>query len=143
MRNSAKLPFRLAAGIFLLFAIGHTFGFLTFSPPSPAGRDVLDQMKRVPFDFGGTQATWWGLFKGFGISISVTLLFSAILTWRLSRDNSDPSLCRTIAWLLCVNQVAGIAVCLAFFGVVQAIFSAASALCLAWAAIAIARPKRE
>jgi hypothetical protein len=102
---------------------------------------VLDQMMRVPFDFGGTQATWWGLYKGFGLSASVNLVFSAILAWRLSKANSDSSLARTIAWLLCLTQLANVVVCLAYFGPVQAAFSAASAACLAWAAMSV--PKRE
>ncbi len=143
MRNAALPPFRLATGIFVLFAAGHTRGFLSFSPPSEAGRAVLDQMKGVPFDFGGTQATWWGLYEGFGLWISVTLAISAILTWRLSRATADASLVRTIAWLLCGNQVAGIAICLTYFGPVQAAFSAALAACLAWAALSVARPRSE
>jgi hypothetical protein len=140
MRNSAKLPFRLAAGIFFLFAVGHTAGFLRFKPVSEAGQSVLDQMMRVSFDFGGTQATWWGLYKGFGLSISASLLFFAIVVWRFSNSVTDPSLAKTFAWLLCLTQLVNMAVCLAYFGPVQAAFTAASAACLAWGALAVSKP---
>ncbi len=132
--NRAKLPYRLSAIVFLLFTLGHTRGFLLFQPTSEAGRGVLEQMKRVSCDVGGSNATWWGLDKGFGLSVSAGLLFATLLTWRLSKGTSDPSLSRTITWLLCATQVANVAICLAYFGPVQAAFTIVSAACLAWAA---------
>ncbi len=139
MANSAKIPFRVSAVVFLLFALGHTFGFLNFRPPSEAGRAVLAQMMSVSFDFGSKPATWWGLYKGFGLSVSASMIFSAFLAWRLSLPTSDPGLARTVAWLLFLPQVAGIVICLLYFGPVQAVFSAAAAGCLAWGALSVGK----
>jgi hypothetical protein len=80
------------------------------------------------------------LYKGFGLSISASLVFSAGLAWRLSRTTSDTSLAGTIAWLFCLAQVASVVICIAYFGPVQVVFAAASAACLAWAAMSV--PKR-
>jgi hypothetical protein len=140
---SARIPLRIAAGVFLLFALGHTYGFLQFQPVSEQGRGVLEQMKHVSFDFGGTAATWWGLYEGFGLSVSIGLILSMILSWRLSRGTADPSLARTVAWLLCGTQLANAAICFAFFGPIQMVFSIAAAGALAWSGTSLRAEARH
>ena len=54
----AQLPFRISSVVLLLFALGHTAGFLSFQPTEPEAVGVLDSMKRVPFDFGGHTVHW-------------------------------------------------------------------------------------
>ena len=49
---SATLLYRIAAVVFVLFAFGHTFGFLSFRPPSLEGRAVYDSMNNVHFQVG-------------------------------------------------------------------------------------------
>ena len=44
---SAKLLYRAAAIVLVLFAAGHTFGFLRFRPPSLAGQAVHAAMQEV------------------------------------------------------------------------------------------------
>jgi len=46
---TATLLYRIAAVLFLLFAIGHTVGFLTFKPPNPEAIAVRDSMENVRF----------------------------------------------------------------------------------------------
>ena len=133
----ARIPLRIAAGIFLLFALGHTYGFLQFQPVSEEGRLVLEQMKHVSFDFGGTTATWWGLYEGFGLSVSISLVLSMILSWRLSRGTADPSLAQMVTGLLCGSQLANAVICLAFFGPIQMVFSLAAAGALGWSAMSL------
>jgi hypothetical protein len=41
---SATLLFRIASIVFLLFALGHTFGFLSFKPPTAEGLAVQKAM---------------------------------------------------------------------------------------------------
>lgn len=48
---TATLPYRIAAGVLLLFAVGHTLGFLTFRPASAEGLAVYDAMNSVRFEF--------------------------------------------------------------------------------------------
>lgn len=132
----AKLPFRIAAGVFLLFAVGHTAGFPNFRPSSAEALAVLDGMRRVQFNFGGSIATWRGLFDGFGYSATFSLLFSAALSWRLGNaGEGERALARTIAWMLAGVQAASIVICLIYFGPTQAVFSAVCGGCLVWAAL--------
>jgi hypothetical protein len=131
----AKLPLRIASMTLLLFALGHTLGFLSFRPKSPEALAVQDAMRRVPFDFSGTTVHWMDLYTGFGLAISVSGFVSTILAWRLSTSSpGEASLARTVAWLLCATQVANILLSLLYFGSIQAGFSLACAALLAWGA---------
>jgi hypothetical protein len=133
---TARLPLRISSIILFLFALGHTAGFLTFRPAEPQALEVMDAMRKVPFAFGSTTAHWMDLFTGFGLAISVSGFFSAILAWRLSlAAMAEIPLARTIAWLLCATQVASIVLSIRYFGAVQAGFSLVSSAVLAWSAL--------
>ena len=132
----AKLPLRISAIILFLFALGHTVGFQTFRPASPQGLAVMEAMKSVPFAFGSATVHWMDLFMGFGLALSVSGFFSAILAWRLSTITpAEITLARTITWLLCATQLASIVLSLRYFGTIQAGFSVVSASALAWSAL--------
>jgi len=75
-------------------------------------------------------------YMGFGLALSVSGFFSAILAWRLSNVAlAEAPLARTITWLLCATQVASIVLSLRYFGPIQAGFSLVSSAALAWSAI--------
>ena len=57
------------------------------------------------------------------------LLFSAFLSWRLGTAGDA-----VIAWGLFAVQLGNVALCLIYFGPVQAIFAAACAICVGAAA---------
>src|SRR5450432_3241656 len=106
----AKLPLRISSIILFLFALGHTVGFQTFRPTSKQGLEVMEAMRSVPFAFGSATVHWMDLYTGFGLGLSVSGFFSAIVTWRLSSATiAEIRLARTITWLLCATQVASIA----------------------------------
>jgi hypothetical protein len=87
-------------------------------------------MRRVPFEFGTATVHWMDLYMGFRFAISVSGFVSAIMTWRLSSAPiSEASLARTIAWLLCITQVAGVVLSLRYLGPIQAAFSVVSTAC--------------
>jgi hypothetical protein len=137
MGKMAKPLYRVAAVLFLLFAAGHTAGFLTFRPDSADALAVLEGMKRVHFDVNGTSVTWIGFYTGFGLFVSVYLLFSAFLAWRLGSSQKDEAnLARTLGWMLFIVQLVNIALCIRYFGVVQAAFAAACAASVGAAALA-------
>jgi hypothetical protein len=132
----AKLPLRISSIVLLLFALGHTAGFLSFRPKEPEALEVLESMRRVPFDFGGHTVHWMDLYTGFGLAISVAGFIFTIIAWRLSTATvPEASLARTIAWLLCGMQLASVVLSLRYFGPVQAGFSLACATLLAWGAL--------
>ncbi|MGD0359958.1 MAG: hypothetical protein ABSC93_03765 [Bryobacteraceae bacterium] len=132
----AKLPLRISSIILFLFALGHTVGFQTFRPSSKPGLDVMEAMRSVPFAFGSETVHWMDLYMGFGLAVSVSGFFSAIVAWRLSTASmAEIPLARTIAWLLCATQVAGIILSVRYFGPVQAGFSLVSSAALVWSAL--------
>jgi len=136
MRKVAKVLYRIAAVLFLLFAAGHTAGFLTFHPQATDAIAVQEAMHRVQFAAGGTIVTWNNFYTGFGLFVSVYLLFSAFLAWRLSvAKNTEADMARTLAWMLFAVQLATIALCLRYFGPVQVVFGIACAGSVGWAAL--------
>ena len=53
---NATILYRIAAVLLILFAVGHTLGFLSFKPASAEGQAVRDAMNSVRFDFNGSPA---------------------------------------------------------------------------------------
>jgi len=96
----------------------------------------MEAMRSVPFAFGSATVHWMDLYVGFGLSISVSGFFAAILAWRLSNSTTaEAALAQTITWLLCATQVASIILSLRYFGLVQAGFSLVSSVALGWSAV--------
>ncbi|SRR5215831_10805731 len=131
----ATVLYRIAAVILLLFALGHTIGFLTFRPHSAEAVAVYDSMNSVHFTEGGTSFSYGNFYRGFGLSISVSMVFSAFLSWHLGGlAKTTPQAIGMIGWLFCAVQVSGIVTGWIYFSYVQALFAAAVALCLGLAA---------
>jgi hypothetical protein len=140
----AKLPLRISSIILFLFALGHTIGFQTFRPDSQQGLAVMEAMRSVPFAFGSATVHWMDLFTGFGLSVSVSGFFSAIVAWRLSgATTAEIPMARTIAWLLCATQIASIVLSLRYFGPVQAGFSVVSSAALIWSAVRLSAARLQ
>jgi hypothetical protein len=125
------LWFRSAAVLLLLFAVGHTVGFLTFRPPNPEGRAVWNAMNSVTFSDGHSNFTYGGFYVGFGIFVSVFLLFSGWLSWMLAAiARRSPADARILAWGLAATQLINLVLCLRYFAVPPAVFSALTVACL-------------
>ena len=63
----ASLLYRIAAGILVLFFLGHTFGFRGTNPPFGVDA-VVAAMQSVHFDLQGSSRTYWDLYSGLGFS---------------------------------------------------------------------------
>ncbi len=114
---SATILFRIASVVFLLFAVGHTFGFLSFKPPTAEGLAVQKAMSNVVFKVGGSDLSYGGFYRGFGLSCTVSMLFSAILCWQLGAlATTHPREITVIAWPLFVVQAIGVALSIKYFG---------------------------
>jgi len=61
----ATLLYRIASVLLLLFALGHTVGFLKFKPPTAEGVAVRDAMTNVHFQVSGRDYTYGGFYRGF------------------------------------------------------------------------------
>lgn len=135
---SAKTLYRSAAVLFVLFATGHTFGFLRFKPPTAAALAVHDAMTNVHFQVGHASFTYGGFFTFFGLYITLYLLFSSFLSWQLAAMADDaPRSARRLAWAFCGVQVAGLILSLIYFAAPPAVMSGLLVVCLGWAALKV------
>jgi hypothetical protein len=131
----ATVLYRIAAVLLVLFAAGHTFGFLSFKPPSAEGRAVFESMNSVHFEVKGSSFSYGAFYRGFGLSITAYLLFSAFLAWYLgAMVVSSPVAASTLGWALCAVQVVSLVLSWMYFSAVPETFSAVVAICLGWAA---------
>lgn len=126
----AKWLYRIAAIVLVLFAAGHTAGFLAFKPPSDAGLAVHDSMHSVHFQLDGRGYTYEDFYKGFGLTITAEMLFAAFVAWYLGSHPGN----KALGWALTALQVASLALNLVYFFPVTWIFSVVIVVCLAWAA---------
>jgi len=130
--------YRIAAVILVLFAAGHTFGFLTFRPATVEGRAVWDAMNHVGLPVGGNSFTYGGFYTAFGLDISMYLAFSAFLAWHLSLQAlRAPQSIGALGWGFVVLQTGGLMLSWIYFGAVQVAFGAVVAVCLGWATFAL------
>lgn len=131
----ATLLYRIASGVFVLFAVGHTYGFLSLRPPSAEGLAVFNAMNTVKFAVGGRDYTYGGFYRGFGLSATVSLILSAFLAWHLGElARSAPSSVGVLGWVFFAVQIAGVVLSLKYFGPPAAVFSAMVAIILGAAA---------
>ena len=130
----ASLLFRITAFVFLLFAAGHTFGFLSFRPASPEALAVMRAMDSVHFGEEGRNFSYGGWYRGFGLTATASMLFEAFLAWHLgsmaSRRSRDAVV---LGWAFFVWQLPGLALSLLYFGIAPMVFSAAGAALIAGA----------
>ncbi|HWZ56409.1 MAG TPA: hypothetical protein VNZ63_10085 [Verrucomicrobiae bacterium] len=126
--------YRTASVLLLLWAAGHTIGFRQIDPAWHVD-SLVDSMKSVHFDANGSIRTYWDFFVGFGLFVSVLLLFAAIVAWQLgSLPTETLARMRAVAWgfVICVGIVTWLS--WRYFFVIPVVFSIAILLCLAAAA---------
>ena len=131
--NSAVL-YRISAVLLVLFAGGHTIGFRRVDPRW--GIDaVVAGMQTTRFDVQGMSRTYWGFYVGFGLFVTVLLLFAAALAWQLGRLPADVLRAMPLAtWGFALSFLAVTYLSWRYFFPAPVIFSAVIALCLVLAA---------
>lgn len=133
--SRATTLYRICAFVLLLFAAGHTFGFLTFEASTADGRAVFQSMTAVHFQVRGSSFSYGGFYTGFGLSITAYLLFFAFLSWQLGTlANTHPEVVGFLGWAFCGVQVASVALSWTYFSAAPAVFSGVLSLLLGWAA---------
>lgn len=129
------LLYRIASVVFVLFALGHTFGFLTFRPHSAEGLAVWNAMNNVHFHEAGGVFSYGEFYVGFGLSISASTLFSAIVSWHLGKAAiKSPATSVALAWSFFALQLVGVVLSFLYFALAPQVLSALVAICLGCAA---------
>jgi hypothetical protein len=140
---SATLLYRIAAVVLLVFAVGHTMGFMTFQPSSSDGLAVYGAMQSVRFDLSGSTRSYADLYTGFGLSVTAYLLFAAFLAWHLaSLARTQPRAIGALAWVFVAVQLIGLGLSVRYFFLLPMLFGAVVVLLLAWAALSIPNATR-
>ena len=138
---NAKILYRIAAVVLVLFAAGHTVGFLSFRPESAEGLAVFDAMNSVHFDFNGAARSYGEFYKGFGLQVTGYLLFCAVLAWQLgSLGASPPRAIGVVAWAFVAVQLATLIFSVLYFFIVPTVLSAVILICLLWATWLLRKP---
>ena len=132
---NATLLYRIAAVVFVLFAAGHTYGFLSLRPPSAEARAVFDAMNTVHFEVGGRSYTYGEFYRGFGLSATASLILSAFLSWHLGQlARTSPAAIGALGWVFFGVQVVGVALNFLYFGPPPMVLSAVVSIIVGLAA---------
>jgi hypothetical protein len=132
--------YRIAAVLIVLFAIGHTLGFRQFDP-SWGVEALVGSMRSIQFDVQGLSRTYWDFFVGAGFSVSVFLLFAAVVAWQLSGLSAETlALMRGISWGLALSFVALTILSWSYFFFLPILFTVLITVCLVAAAWLSAKP---
>ena len=127
---SATLLYRIAAFVFVLGALGHTYGFLNLRAPSAEGRAVYESMNAVHFELKGRNYSYGGVYRGLGLSCTMSMLFSAFLCWYLAELlRSAPGVIGALGWVFFVVQLAGVVLSFLYFGPPAIVLSVLFAAC--------------
>jgi hypothetical protein len=137
---SATLLYRIAAFVFVLFALGHTYGFLSLRAPTAEARAVLDAMNTVHFEIGGRDFTYGGFYRGFGLSCTVSMALSAFLSWHLGElARTAPRTIGELGWAFFAAQLAGVVLSFLYFGLPPMVLFALTAAVVGLAAFLAGR----
>ena len=130
-----SLLYKISSALLLLFSVTHTYGM--FQPPSKgAAADlVASVMRTVHFDVMGARRSFWDFYFGFGLLLTVFLLFSVMFAWQLAGLSRNAlRQIRFSAWAFAACHAGVAVVCWIYFFPAPAIVSSVIALCLVTAA---------
>jgi hypothetical protein len=133
------LPLRTASILALIAALGHTALFLTYKPThGPDEIVVVTAMQTHVFSFGGFLHSYWQLYFGYELFVTISCLVECGLLWQLANlSTSAPSAIRPMIGLFFLGEVATSILMLKFFFVIPIVVHSATALCLALAVWAL------
>jgi hypothetical protein len=131
----ASLLYRTASVLLILFALGHTLGFRRVDPRWRLD-SIIAALRSTHFEVQGLNRTYWDFYVGFGLFVTILLLFTAILTWQLGGlPKAHLSEMRLVAWGLAACFVVVTFLSWKYFFIVPVIFSGVVAICLILAAL--------
>ena len=127
---------RVAAVVTLLYCAGHTIGMPWTPYIDPEATAVLEAMKGHSFEAEGFKGTYWDLYFGFGLIISVYLLVQAVVLWQVaSLAKLDATRVRPIVVSFLIAFVVNAALSWKYFFVVPVVMAGIIAMCLATALV--------
>jgi len=130
----ASLFYRIASVLLVLFAVGHTLGFRKADPQWRVD-SLIVSMQSIHFDAQGFSRTYWDFYTGFGLFVSVLILFAAVLTWQLGSLPAETlARMRGTAWALTLCFAAVTVLTWTYFFIIPIVFTLLITVCLVAAA---------
>ena len=126
----ASVLYRIASVLILLFAAGHTLGFRKIDPKWQID-SLVESMRTTRFVTQGVSRTYWDSYTGFGLFVSLLLVFAAVLAWQLGGlPPSTLTLMRGPGWTLAISFAAVTVLSWRYFFIAPVVFSSIISLCL-------------
>ena len=118
----------------MLFAVGHTLGFRKADPQWGVD-SLIVLMQSLHFDAQGFSRTYWDFYTGFGLFVSVFILFASVLTWQLGSLPAEAlARMRGTAWALALCFAAVTVLTWTYFFIIPIVFTLLITVCLVAAA---------
>jgi hypothetical protein len=129
--------YRISSCLLLFFCATHTIGGMFSRPGRGAEADaVLSSMKSVKFAVQGANCTYYGFYFGFGIMVSIFLLFSAVLAWHLGGiDAEGRAALSPVAWAFFASHAATAVLSWVYFFIAPGVTATVIAVLLGLACI--------
>jgi hypothetical protein len=104
---NTKLLLRIASGLTLFFATGHSVGHFTRkSHMEPEAQAVFKAMEGYKFPIGSQFRTYDEFFDGMSLNLTISLVAFMILLWMLSNiANEFPKVCNTLIWPVLIGMI--------------------------------------
>jgi len=136
------LLLRIAAIVNLLFAAGHTIGFLSFRPTSAEGQAAAKALA-VVFTEDGSRFSYIGFYRGFGLICTLAMLLIAAWSWWLGDlAKLAPKATMPPLVMLLLYQLGGLVLAVLYFPVPAILFSALLPALYALALIGVIQTKQ-
>ena len=135
-----SMLYRIPAVLMLLWAVAHTVGFRQ-GDPEWGVEALVASMRLIHFDCQGFSRSYWDFYVGFGLYVSVFLLFAAVSAWQLSSLPAETlALMRGTAWALPLCFLILTILSWRYFFTVAIVFSMVITVCLIAAAWLSTKP---
>ena len=130
----ASLLYRIASVLLILFALGHTLGFRRVDPRWGVD-SIIAALRSTHFDVQGLNRNYWDFYTGFGLFVTVLLVFIAVLSWQLGSLTKESLLAMPVVrWGLAMCFVVVTFLSWKYFFALPIIFSGIITICLILAA---------
>jgi hypothetical protein len=132
--------YRIASVLLILFALGHTLGFRRVDPRWKVD-SIIGALRSTHFDVQGLNRTYWDFYTGFGLFVTVLLVFLAVLSWQLGGLSKESLLAMpVVTWGLAACFAAVTFLSWKYFFMVPMIFAGVITILLIFAAWIAGRP---
>lgn len=143
MKTTAFL--RLASILALLACLGHTYLFLSYVPVhGPDEIAVVTAMKIYRFSFGRYVHSYWELYFGYGLFVSIACFVESVLFWQLANlAKSNPRSIRRLLLPLIFGEAGYSILMVKYFFIIPIVVHISTTICLVLAFITAGSTSRS